>query len=706
MRKMAAKVILGLAALGGAGAQAQAQTPAAPQDPHLWLEDVGGERPLAWVREKNAVAERELGGAAHEALRKRLQAILDAKDRIPYVSRHGDWLYNFWRDAHHERGIWRRTTLDEYRKQAPRWETVLDLDALAREEHENWVWAGVSCLEPRGTRCLVSLSRGGGDADVVREFDLEQRAFVAGGFALPESKGSAAWIDRDTLFVATDFGPGTMTASGYPRLVKEWKRGTPLSQARLVFEAGANDLSASAHKDMTPGFEREFVTRQIGFYSSELFLRERGQPGGRLIKVDKPDDAKAYAVRDQLLIELRSSWTLGGHTWPQGALLAIDFDRFMQGGRDFELLFTPSATSSLDGVTVVRGAILLTLLDNVKNRIVELRRENGSWHRRDVAVGAGASAIGTLGVAALDEIESDQYFLTLTDFLTPTTLYLGKAGVDTRERLKAMPAWFDAAPYTVSQHHAKSKDGTMVPYFVVMDRRARHDGSNPTVLYGYGGFEVSLKPSYSGMIGAAWLEQGGVYVLANIRGGGEFGPRWHQAALKENRQKAFDDFLAVAKDLIRRKITSPRHLGIMGGSNGGLLVGAALTQRPDLFNAVVSQVPLLDMRRYHKLLAGASWMGEYGDPDIPEEWDFIGKYSPYQNVFKDKHYPRVLLTTSTRDDRVHPGHARKMAALMDEQGHDVLYWENMEGGHAGAANNTQQARMWALTYSFLHRQLQ
>ncbi|MFC4929573.1 prolyl oligopeptidase family serine peptidase [Massilia sp. GCM10023247] len=697
---MAAKVVLGLAALGGA--QAQAQTAAPPQDPHLWLEDVGGERPLAWVREKNALAERELGGAAHEALRKRLQAILDAKERIPYVSRHGDWLYNFWRDAHHERGIWRRTTLDEYRKQAPRWETVLDLDALAREEHENWVWAGASCLEPRGTRCLVSLSRGGGDADVVREFDLEQRAFVAGGFALPESKGSAGWIDRDTLFVATDFGPGTMTASGYPRLVKEWKRGTPLSQARLVFEAAADDLSASAHKDMTPGFEREFVTRQIGFYSSELFLRETGQPGGRLVKVDKPDDANAYAVRDQLLIELRSNWTVDGRTWPQGALLAIGFDRFMQGGRDFELLFAPSATSSLDGVTVVRGAILLTLLDNVKNRIVELRFDNGSWRRRDVA----APSIGTLGVAALDEIESDQYFLTVTDFLTPTTLYLGTAGVDARERLKAMPAWFDAAPYTVSQHHAKSKDGTLVPYFVVMDRRARHDGRNPTVLYGYGGFEVSLKPSYSGMIGAAWLEQGGVYVLANIRGGGEFGPRWHQAALKENRQKAFDDFLAVAKDLIRRKITSPRHLGIMGGSNGGLLVGAALTQRPDLFNAVVSQVPLLDMRRYHKLLAGASWMGEYGDPDIPEEWAYIGKYSPYQNVFKDKHYPRVLLTTSTRDDRVHPGHARKMAALMEEQGHEVLYWENIEGGHAGAANNTQQARMWALTYSFLRKQLQ
>ena len=699
MRKAAAKIMLGLAAATGSGAQAGApatpDTP--PQDPWLWLEDVGGERPLSWVKEKNALAERALGGTAHEALRLRLQAILDAKDRIPYVRKHGDWLYNFWRDAGHERGIWRRTTLEEYRKEAPRWETVIDLDELARTEGENWVWGGANCLEPRGDRCLVSLSRGGGDAEVVREFDLGRRAFVDGGFVLPESKGSAGWIDRDTLFVATDFGPGSMTASGYPRIVKEWKRGTPLASARPVFEGRLDDLSVSAHKDMTPGFEREFVTRQVGFYSSELFLRK----DGKLAEVPKPGDANAYAVRDQLLIELRSSWTLGERTWPQGALLAIGFERFMGGARDFELLFAPTPSSSLDGVTVVRDAILLTVLDKVKNRVVELRYENNTWQRREVA----APAIGSLGVTALDDVESNAYLLTVTDFLTPTTLYLGTAGVDLRERLKAMPAWFDPAPYTVSQFEARSKDGTMVPYFVVMDRKARRDGKNPALLYGYGGFEVSLKPSYSGLLGAGWLEAGGVYVLANIRGGGEFGPRWHQAALKEKRQKAFDDFLAVAKDLIARKITSPRHLGIMGGSNGGLLVGAALTQRPDLFNAVVCQVPLLDMRRYHKLLAGASWMGEYGDPDDPAQWEFIGKYSPYQNVFRDKHYPRVLFTTSTRDDRVHPGHARKMAALMDGQGHDVLYWENLEGGHAGAANNTQTARMWALTYSFLRRQL-
>ena len=703
---MAAKVVIGLAAGLGAGlasagdapSSASAPAPASgAADPHLWLEDVAGDKPLAWVREHNAVAERELGGAAHEALRARLQTILDARERIPYASKHGDYLYNFWRDAQHVRGIWRRTTLLEYRKEAPNWETVIDLDALARSENENWVWAGASCLEPRGDRCLVSLSRGGGDAQVVREFDLKSRAFVANGFALPEAKSSIAWIDQDTVFVGTDFGKDAMTTSGYPRIVKEWKRGQPLAIARTVYEAGATDLSASASRDLTPGYERDFVSRQIDFYTSELFLRD----GGKLVKVDKPLDANAYAVRDQMLVELRSDWTTGGRTWPQGSLLAMDFDRFMRGERDFEALFTPSATTSLDGVAVTKNALLLTVLDKVKNRVVELRRVGNAWQRRDVA----APGIGTLGVSALDHIASDQYFLTVTDFLNPTTLYLGEVGADARERVKAMPAYFDSKPYTVTQHEAKSKDGTLVPYFVVMDRKAKMDGKNPTVLYGYGGFEVSLKPSYSGLIGNAWLDQGGVYVLANIRGGGEFGPRWHQAALKENRQKAYDDFIAVAQDLIARKVTSPRHLGIMGGSNGGLLVGATLVQRPDLFNAVVCQVPLLDMARYHKLLAGASWMGEYGDPDDPKQWEYISKYSPYQNVFKDKHYPRVLFTTSTRDDRVHPGHARKMAALMQEQGHDILYWENTEGGHGGAANNAQAARMWALTYSFLLKQL-
>ncbi|QOY92943.1 S9 family peptidase [Massilia sp. UMI-21] len=682
--------------------------PPAPDDPYLWLEEVDGARARAWVVQRNAATERELEAAPqHPAMRERLRAILDSTGRIPYAGCHAGLLYNFWRDAVHARGIWRRTTLDEYRKDAPDWETLIDLDQLARDEGENWVWGGVTWLEPDGDRCLVSLSRGGGDAHVVREFDAAARCFVTGeqGFVLPEAKSDCAWIDRDTLFVATDFGPGSLTESGYPRIVRRWRRGTSLDAAVSVYEAGLDDLSASAWRDATPGFEREFVQRQIGFYSSELFLRR----DGGLVKIPKPEDANAFAVRDQLVIELRSSQEFGGRNYPQGALLAVDFEGFLRGDASCELLFAPSPTASLDGLTVTRDALLLKVLDKVKNRIVELRRTDGGWQAGDVA----APAIGALDTWAFDAVASNRYFLTATGFTAPSTLYLMECCGDHqaagrsegRELLKAMPAFFEADALQVDQFEALSSDGTRVPYFVVMRRDTRLDGDNPTVLYGYGGFEVSLKPSYGAISGAAWLESGGVYVVANIRGGGEFGPRWHQAALKANRQRAFDDFIAVAEDLIARKISSPRRLGIMGGSNGGLLVGAVLTQRPELFNAVVCQVPLLDMRRYHQLLAGASWMGEYGDPDDPTEWAWIGRWSPYHQLRAGVRYPRVLFTTSTRDDRVHPGHARKMAARMLELGQDVLYWENTEGGHAGAADNAQTARMWALTWTFLQTQL-
>ncbi|MGO4377319.1 prolyl oligopeptidase family serine peptidase [Pseudoduganella sp. RAF53_2] len=691
-RKLASGMVLGLAALG----QGHAET--RKPDPYLWLEDVGGDKALAWVKGQNAVALKELQARPeYPAIHERLRTILNSKERIPFVVKHGDFLYNFWRDAQHVRGIWRRTTMEQYQKPAPAWETIIDVDQLAADEKENWVWHGVHCLYPKGERCLVSLSRGGGDAHVVREFDTASRAFVKDGFTLPEAKSDIAWIDQDTLFVSTDFGEGSMTTSGYPRIVKEWKRGTPLTAARTLYEAKTEDLGVGAYKDFTPDYDFQFVSRQIGFYSSELFLRE----GDKLTRIEKPEDANAYTVRDQLIIDLRSDWEVGGQRYPQGALLATDFRKFMAGERKFDVLFTPTPTSSLDGVSATRSKLLLNVLDNVKNRLVEYTHVDGKWQQRKV----DAPAFGTLEVSAIDPIASDDYFLTVTDFLNPTTMYLAHSGGDQRSSLKSLPGFFDARPYVVKQFQATSKDGTKIPYFVVMNKQARLDGKNPTVLYGYGGFEVSMKPFYSGTTGEAWLKHGGVYVLANIRGGGEFGPRWHQAALKENRQKAFDDFIAVAQDLIKHKVSSPRHLGIMGGSNGGLLVGAVLTQRPDLFNAVVCQVPLLDMQRYSKLLAGASWMGEYGDPDDPKQWSYISKYSPYQNVFKDKHYPRILFTTSTRDDRVHPGHARKMVAKMEEQGHDVLYWENTEGGHAGAANNDQQAQMWALTYTFLLQQL-
>jgi len=672
-----------------------ATTPdAAAPDPYRWLEAIDGDTALAWVRERNATSLATLEASSHyPALHARLSAIFNARARIPFVTGHDGLYYNFWRDATHERGLWRRTTPQQFALPEPQWQSVLDLDRLALEEQENWVWAGARFLPPAGRRCLLSLSRGGGDAVVVREFDLDALAFVADGFMLPEAKGSASWIDQDTLLVATDAGPGSMTASGYPRTVRQWRRGTPLAEASLVFEARVDDLNASGWCAITRSARWQFVERQITFYTSELFLRE----GDLLRRVDKPDDASAWSAGEHLLIELRSDWTCGARTWPQGALLAIGLASFMAGARDFAMLFEPGPARSLDSVIATRDALLLTELDNVSNRLVEQRLVDGVWQRRRVA----SPGFGSFEVAAEERDQSAHYFLTVNDFLTPTTLYLANAGSDARRALKSMPAWFDAARCQVRQYQAQSRDGTAIPYFVVMPIDARTDGSNPAVLYGYGGFEISLKPSYSAVTGAAWLEQGGIHVVANIRGGGEFGPRWHQAALREQRQNAFDDFIAVAEDLIARKLSSPRHLGIMGGSNGGLLVGAVMTQRPELFQAVVCQVPLLDMRRYHQLLAGASWMGEYGDPDAPHDWAYLGRYSPYHQVRAGQRYPRALLTTSTRDDRVHPGHARKMAAKMLDQGHDVLYWENLDGGHAGAANNAQQARMWALTYSFL-----
>jgi len=691
--------IAGTAAFLAATMATMATVAAPPEDPYLWLEDVGGARPLEWVAAHNAAStamiEQDPGFAP---LRDRIRAILDSKDRIPYVRKMGAYLYNFWRDGEHPRGLWRRTTMAEYRGPAPRWETVLDLDALARAEGENWVLKGEVCRYPDWDRCLLNLSRGGADAVVVREFDLQTMAFVADGFSLPEAKSDVQWVGRDAIFVGTDFGPGSLTDSGYPRIVKEWRRGTPLAEAQTVYEGERGDVAAGAYVYERAGLRREVVQRSISFYTSNSWLRE----GGQLVRIAVPDDAQIGFFGTQLLVQLREDWNTGAAVYKAGSLLATDMAAFQAGKRDFTVLFAPTERTALETYITTRNTVVLSILDNVKGRLVEWSYAPGQWSRRAVA----APAFGSLGVLALDHEETDDYFMTHVDFLTPDSLSLAHAGSDTREVLKQRPAFFDAAGLEIAQYEAVSRDGTRVPYFIVKPRTMKLDGSNPTLLYGYGGFEVSLTPYYSAGVGKAWLEKGGVYVLANIRGGGEFGPRWHEAALKEKRQNAYDDFIAVAQDLIVRGITRPSKLGIMGGSNGGLLMGVMLTQRPDLFGAVVCQVPLLDMRRYNQLLAGASWMGEYGNPDEPQQWSYIRKYSPYQNLRKGVHYPDVLFATSTRDDRVHPGHARKMVARMDELGvKNVWYYENTEGGHAGAADNRQVAFMNALEYTFLWKML-
>ncbi|HSM21539.1 MAG TPA: prolyl oligopeptidase family serine peptidase, partial [Rubrivivax sp.] len=642
-----------------------------PGDPYLWLEDVQGERTLAWVRQRNAESEALLQAQpGFEDLRASLREVLDSREQIPYVVRRGDWLYNLWRDAAIPRGLWRRTTLAEYRQAAPAWETVIDVDALGRSEGENWVWAGATCLGPDHRRCLVSLSRGGADAHVVREFDTVAKAFVEGGFTLPEAKTNVDWLDADTIFLGTDFGPGSLTDSGYPRVVKRWRRGQPLAEAETVFEARQSDMMAYASVDRTPGFERISLCRLLDFYNSELFLLVDGQA----VRVDKPGDAQLSFWRERVLIELRSDWQSNGQTFVRGSLLVADAADYLAGQRQLVPLFTPTPTRSLSDYTATRSTLLLTVLDNVAGRVEAWRWHEGAWQRRDVEV----PTPGALDVSALhdpqrrDDPLAEAYWLNAADFLSPDSLQLGTTGSDERETLKSLPGFFNPQGMRVEQHFATSRDGTRVPYFVVWPQGARADGDNPTLLYGYGGFEVSRVPFYSGTIGRHWTGRGGVYVLANIRGGGEFGPGWHQAAVKVRKQNSYDDFAAVAEALVAGGVTRPARLGIQGGSNGGLLVGAVMLQRPDLFKAVVCQVPLLDMRRYHRLLSGASWMAEYGDPDRPDEWAYISRYSPYQNVPDGStRLPAVLFTTSTRDDRVHPGHARKMAARLREKGHDA-----------------------------------
>ena len=667
-------------------------------DPYLWLEDVTGGRALDWARQQNAVSTNELQAQAEfELMRARLLSIMDSKDRIPFVTKHGKFVYNFWRDQKNVRGLWRRTTLEDYKKPQPNWETVLDVDQLAAKENENWVWKFANVIEPGYDRCLVSLSRGGADATVVREFDLKRKEFVTDGFTLPEAKSRVDWRNRDALYVGTDFGSNSLTKSGYPRIVKEWKRGTPLAQARTVFEGSADDVSVTAVSVRDHGRVYDFLERGLTFFTDETFVRR----GDKWARIDKPADAELYTFRDHLLLRLRSDWTVAGKTYAGGSLLAADFDDFLKGERKLTVLFQPTERKSLEDVSATKNYLILTELENVRSRPYLLRLSRGEWKRTPMEV----PAFGNVEVYGIDSDESDDYFMTVEDFITPSTLYFGVAGKPEREKLKSLPSFFNAEGLEIQQFETKSKDGTRVPYFQVSRKGLKLDGSNPTLLYGYGGFKISMLPGYNPSIGAAWLEKGGVYILANIRGGGEFGPQWHYAARKENRQRAYDDFIAVAEHLVERKVTSPKHLGIQGGSNGGLLMGVMLTQRPELFGAIVCQVPLLDMRRYNKLLAGASWMDEYGDPDKPEQWSYISKFSPYQNVRKDVKYPRVLFTTSTRDDRVHPGHARKMVARMKEQGHDVLYYENIEGGHGGAANNKQAAYMRALAYTFLLKQL-
>ena len=668
-------------------------------DPYLWLEDIHGAKPLAWVKAQNARSTAIL--QADPSYQKYYDAILrvmDASDRIPYGDLDHQYVFNFWQDAQHPKGVWRRTGVADYANAAPDWDILLDLDQLAADEHENWVWKGAECA-PSLQRCLLHLSRGGGDAVVVREFDPAAKVFVKDGFQLAEAKSSISYLTEDSVLCGTDFGPASMTASGYPRIVKLWKRGEPLGAARVIYEGKHDDVGVQGVVFHDPAATIELVQRDVSFFTAEY---QAIAPDGTTWQLPLPLGADLKGAQGRnLIFTLREDWTPpGAAPITKGSLIAYRVPEGGQAGAgaSVAVLYTPDARSAIDEVAAGRDAVYASVYHDVTGSIHVFRSDaDGVWRHTTLTLPASGSthivATNAWGPQAQFRFES---------YTTPTTLY-ADPGDGRPVAIKSLPARFDASNLMTEQFFATSRDGTQIPYFVT--RSKIRSGPTPTILYGYGGFEISETPSYSPNFGMLWLSRGGAFVVANIRGGGEYGPAWHQAALLQNRQKAYDDFQAVAQDILKRGITTPRQLGIMGGSNGGLLVSANMVQRPELFGAVVCQVPLIDMIRYTHIGAGASWAAEYGDPARPADRDWIMKYSPYQNVKAGQRYPPVFFVTATSDDRVTPVHARKMAARMEAQGHEVLFYENTDGGHAAAANHKQAAEMWALSFVYLTQKL-
>ena len=674
-------------------------------DPFIWMEDLDSAQVRAWVEARNAETEKALRDDRFETDRAALLDILDAPDRIPFIAKRGPYVYNFWRDEQNPKGLWRRTTLASYRTPAPEWEIMLDIDALAKAEGEDWVWAGCTTLPPAHRYGLVQLSRGGADAVVVREFDLVEKRFVEGGFALPEAKGGAAWLDGDTLLVSSALGGEAYeTTSGYARTVRQWQRGAPFAVAPVVFECARAEMSVSGWRQHSPRYPRICFARQIDFFNKAFFVAD----GDTLREVDIPSDAYFETERNWLIVNLRSDWETGGKLYRAGALLVTGFDALLAGKADFTVLFEPTPTCFLEHYAAAGDIVAFKVLDNVQSRILFARHQDGTWRVEPLA---GLPGIETVDFYRLtdddidwldDKRDGETFVISSQSSITPPTLWLARQG-DSLDKLKQAPARFDAAGLAVTQRHAVSVDGQRIPYFLVAPADIAPDGSHPCLLTGYGGFQVSLLPYYAASVGKLWLEHGGVYAIANIRGGGEFGPDWHKAGMREGKKLAHDDFAAVAKDLIARGVTKPSLLACEGGSNGGLLVGNMLTRYPELFGAVECAVPLLDMKRYTKLTAGPSWIGEYGDPDKPEDWAFLQEISAYHHVDAARPYPPVLLTTSARDDRVHPGHARKMAAKLMAQGHKVYFYEPQEGGHSGGTDNARIAFNVALGFAFLRK---
>lgn len=669
---------------------------AATEDPYIWLEEIESEKSLNWVKAQNAASEKVLtSNALFDDLRKKLLKTFNDKDKIAYPNVAGDLVYNLWQDEKNERGLWRSMAKEDYLKNKTDWKTVIDIDELSKKEGKKWVYGGSNFLKPDNEVCLVSLSDGGKDENEIREFNLKTGEFVKEGFFFPESKGGVAWIDQNKVLVARNFGEGTLTTSGYPSQVKLLNRGASIDEAPLIFKTELTHLGAFPFSFMYEGKQHVFIYDAISTFESNMHYLNKG----KLQKLIIPKDAElADFHKGEIIVSLQSDLTVNGSIYKKGSLVSMNLKENLNGNQKIKTIFEPDERSSFVSASSSKDFIIVNVLENVQNKLIKFSFNNDQWTSEDVKT----PEFGSIYVTGSSN-QSNEYFFIYSNFIKPTTLY--HVTESKMEPIKKLKDAFEAQDLVIKQYHALSKDQTKIPYFIVHHKELKFNGKNPTMITAYGGFNVSRQPNYNSTVGLGWLEQGGVYVLANIRGGGEFGPSWHQAAMKEKRQNAYDDFYAVSEDVIAKNITSPEYLGAFGWSNGGLLAGVVFTQRPDLYNAVVVGAPLLDMKRYSKLLAGASWMGEYGDPDIPEDWAYLQKYSPYHNVKKGQKYPEVFFVTSTKDDRVHPGHARKMAAKMNDMGHPYIYHETIEGGHGASSTNDQRAYMWSGIYTYFNMKL-
>ena len=679
--------------------------PLAAQQPdkYTWLEDVSSDRAMTWVKAENArsaaILEADPRFAAYQA-----DALKIAEDpnRLPVPTLRGADVYNLWRDAQHTHGLLRKTTRADYQNPTPRWQTVIDFDALGQQEKVSWVSKGLSCLYPGDSLCLVAFSAGGEDAITLREFDLRTGHFIPGGFTSPHSKQGITWIDKDTLLVTRDWGAGTLTRSGYPFVTKRWKRGTPLDQATELFRGQESDIQAGAFTLHDPqGHALTLFDRTVTTFERQLFVAT----AQGLQRLALPEKVQPIGMIDgRVLFSIQEQWTTPNRKtpWIAGSLLEVKLTDLLADPTHLKpsIVFEPTQQEFYENADPTRGHLILTALNHVQGRAYVYTPTATGWSRKPLPVPANVS-VSIISTSNTD----DAFYLGITGFLTPSSLWSGDAATASLTLARSQPALFDAAKDTVEQLEATSRDGTRIPYFIVHAKDIKYDSTNPTLLNAYGGFELSMTPSYSGNIGKLWLEHGGVFVLANIRGGGEFGPAWHEAGLKTQRQRIYDDFASVAQDLIARKITSPRRLGIMGGSNGGLLMGVQMTQHPDLWNAIVIQVPLLDMLGYEHIAAGASWVGEYGSASVPAERSFLASISPYEQLKPNVKYPEPLIFTTTKDDRVGPQHARKFAAKMEEFHLPFLYDEVIEGGHGAGADLKEESHTWAETYVYLTRKL-